>query len=75
MGVIKSHYNITDSIVITSVSIMYYNTCDLVYSGQLVLCRTRSGDYKRCGDEVIRESMVQMAINPFVNARTMTNLL
>ena len=54
---------------------MYYNTCNPMYSVQLVLCRTRSGDYKRCGDEVIRESMVQMAINPFVNARTMTNLL
>ena len=30
------------------------------------LCRTRSGDYKRCGDEVIREIMVHMAINPYV---------
>ena len=54
MGVIKSHYKITDSVVITSVSPIHYNTCDPTHSGQLMLCRTRSGDYKRCGDEVIR---------------------
>ena len=75
MGVIKSHYNITDSVVITSVSIMHYNTCDPAYSGQLVLCRTRSSDYKRCGDEVIREIMVQMAINHFANVKVITNLI
>ena len=57
-GIIKRHYKITDSVVITSVSTMYYNTCDPTYSGQLVLYRTRSSDYKRCGDEVIREIMV-----------------
>ena len=45
---------------------MHYNTCDPTYRGQLVVCRTRSSDYKRCGDEVIRESMVHMAINPFL---------
>ena len=54
---------------------MHYNTYDPTYSGQLVLCRTRSGDYKRCGDEVIKEIMVQLAITPFVNVRAMTNLL
>ena len=75
MGIIKSHYQITDSIVITSVRTMHSNTRDPTYSGQLVLCRTRSGDYKRCGDEVIREIVVQIAINHFVNVRTMTNLL
>ena len=75
MGIIKSHYQITDSIVITSVRTMHSNTRDPTYSGQLVLCRTRSGDYKRCGDEVIKEIMVQLAITPFVNVRAMTNLL
>ena len=75
MGVIKSHYNITDSVVITNVSIMHYNTCDPAYSGQLVLYRTRSSDYKRCGDEVIREIMVQMAFNHFANVKVMTNLI
>ena len=54
---------------------MHYITCYPTYSGQLVLCRTRYGDYKRCVDEVIREVMAQMAINPFVNVMTMTNLL
>ena len=75
MGVINCYYKITDSVVITSVSAMYSNTCDLTYRGPLVLCRTRSGDYKRCGDKFIREVMVQMAINPFVNVRVMINLL
>ena len=40
IDVIKSHYKITDSVVITSVSLMYSNTCDPMYSGQLVLYRT-----------------------------------
>ena len=75
MGVIKSNYKITDSVVITSVSLIHYNAYNPTYSVQLVLCRKRSGDYKRCGNEVIRESMVQMAINHFVNVRAMTNLL
>ena len=75
MGIIKSHYQITDSIVITSVRTMHSNTRDSTYSGQLVLCRTRSGDYKRCGDKYLREIMVQMAVNPFVNVRAMINLL
>ena len=75
MGVINRYYKIMDSVVITSVSPMHYNTCAPTYIGQLFLCRTRSGDYKHCGDEVIGESMVQMTINPFVNVRAMTNLL
>ena len=66
MGVIKSHYKITDFVVITSVYPMHYNTCDHTYSGRLVLCRTQSSDYRRCGDEVVREIMVQMDINHFV---------
>ena len=40
MSVIKSHDNITDYIVITSVSPMHSNTWDHVYSDQLVLYRT-----------------------------------
>ena len=75
MGIIKSHYKITCSVVITSVSLMHSNTCDSTYRGQPVLCRPRSDDYKRCGDEVTREIMIQLTINPFVNVRTMTNLL
>ena len=75
MGVIKHHYRITDHVVITRVIPVHCNTCDLTYIGQLVLCRTRSGDYNRCGDEVLREIMVQMTINPFVNVRSMKILL
>ena len=75
MGVIKSYYKITNSVVMNSLNPIHYNTCDPAYSGQLILCRTRSGDYKRCGDEVIRYIVVQIAIGPFVNVRAMANLL
>ena len=75
VGVIKSHYKVTDSVIITSINTVHYNTCDPTYIGQLVLFRTRSGDYKRCGDEGLRKIMVQMAINAFVNTREMTDLL
>ena len=75
MGVIKNHHKITDPVVITSVIPVHHNTCDPTYVGQLALCRTRYGDYKRCGDKNIREIMVQMAINPFVNVRAIKNLL
>ena len=54
---------------------MYSNTCDPSFVGQFILSRTRSGDYKRCGDEVLREIVVQMDIDPFVNIRAMTELL
>ena len=54
---------------------MHYNTCDPSYVGPFVLSRTRSGDYTRCGDEDLRQIMVQMAIDPFVNIRVMTELL
>ena len=40
MGVINRYYKIMDSVVITSVSPMHYNTCTPTYSGQLFLCRT-----------------------------------
>ena len=61
--------------VITGIIPVYYNTCDPTCVGRLVLCRTRCGDHTCCGDEVLREFMVQMAINPFVNVTSMTNLL
>ena len=54
---------------------MHNNSCDPTYVGQFVICRTRSGDYARCGDEVIREVMVQMVIDPFVSVRAMISLL
>ena len=61
--------------VITGVDPVHSNSCDLTYVDQFVICRIRSGNYARCGDEVIREVMVQMAIDPFVSVRAMTSLL
>ena len=71
----SSNNNISDHIVITSVDSVQSNTCDPSYVGQFVLSRTRSSDYNRCGDKVLREIMVQMTIDLFVNVRVMTELL
>ena len=53
LGVIKHHREITDPVVITHVIPVHYNMCGPTYVGQLVLFRTRYGDYKRCSDEVL----------------------
>ena len=61
--------------VITRVTPSRSYTCDPLNVDQLVLCRSRSGAYARCGDEVLKEIMVQMDINPYVSVRLMTILL
>ena len=61
--------------VITNVIPNHSDTCDPTDVYQLVLCRSRSGAYARCGDEVLKEIMVQMAIDSHVNIRSMTTLL
>ena len=61
--------------VITSVIPSYSDTCDSTDLDQLVLYRSRSGAYAHCGDDVLKEIMVQMAINPYVSIRLMTYLL
>ena len=66
---------ISDHVVITTVNPVHSNLCDPSYVGQFLLSRIRSGDYKRCDDEVLREIMVQMTIDPFVNDRVMIDLL
>ena len=66
---------ISDHVVITTVNPVHSNLCDPSYVGQFLLSRIRSGDYKRCDDEVLREIMVQMDIDSFVNSRAMTELL
>ena len=61
--------------VITNVIPSHSDTCDPTDVDQSVLCRSRSGAYARCGDEVLKEIMVQMVINPHVSVRSMTTLL
>ena len=41
----------------------------------IFLSRTEFSDYTRCGDEVLREIMVLMAIDPFLNVRSIAELL
>ena len=59
----------------TSVNPVHSNSCGHSYAGQFFLSRTRSSDYKRCNDEVLRKIIVQMTIDPFVNIRAMIELL
>ena len=65
----------SDPVEITRVTPSYSDTCDPLNVDQLVLCRSRSGAYARCGYEDLKEIMVQMAINPYVSVRSMTTLL
>ena len=61
--------------VITNVIPSHSDTCDPTDVDQLVLCRSHSGAYARCGDEVLKEIIVQMTINPYGSIRSMTTLL
>ena len=72
LSIVRNKIKILDHVVITIVNLVHSDSRDHSYVGQFILCRTRSGDYKRCGDEVLREIMVQMAIDPFVNDRFTT---
>ena len=71
----RNKTKISNHVVITTVNPVHSNLCDPSYVGQFLLSQTQSGDYKRCGDEVLREITVQMAIDPFVNVRAMIKLL
>ena len=75
MGVVKCKHTTSHPVVITNVIPSHSDTCDPTDVDQLVLCRSRSDAYVRCGDEVLKEIMVQMAINPYVSVRSMTTLL
>ena len=75
LGIVRNKTKISDHVVITIVNPVHSDSRDHSYVGQFILCRTRSGDYKRCSDEVLREIMVQRTIDPFVNDRVMTDLL
>ena len=75
LGIIRDKKKISDSIEITDVNAVRSNSCDPSYVGLFLLSQTISGEYKRYGDEFLRDIMVQITINPFVNFRTMTELL
>ena len=70
----RNNNKISDHVVITTVNSVHSNTCDPSYVGQFVMSLTQSGGYKRCGDEVLRGIVVQMAIESFAKARAMIEL-
>ena len=73
-SICRNNNKISDPVVITGVSSVHSNTYNPSFVGRFVLSRTRSGDYNYCGNEVLREIMVN-AIDSFVNIRAMTELL
>ena len=75
MGVVKCNHTTSNPVLITRAIPSHSDSCDPTNVDQLVLCRSRSGTYACCGGEVLKEIMVQMAINPYVSVRSMTTLL
>ena len=60
----RGKYEVSDPVVITSVCGTHYNTCDPSYAKQFVFGWTRSSDYKKCTNVVLKEIMIQMDITP-----------
>ena len=58
LGVVKCNNKSSDPVEITRVTPSHSDTCDPLNVDQLVLCRSRSGAYARCGDEILKEIMV-----------------
>ena len=75
LGVVTCKNKSSDPVVITRVTPSHSDSCDPLNVDQLILCRSRSGAYARCGDEVLKEIMMQMTINPYVSVTSMTTLL
>ena len=75
LDIIRNKTKILDHVVITTINSAHSNSYDPSYVDQFILFRTRAGDYNRYGNEFLRKIMVQMAIDPFVNVRTVTKLL
>ena len=55
LGIIRNKTKLSDHVVITDVNVMHSNSCDPSYVGKHIFCRTRSSEYKRCGDEVLSD--------------------
>ena len=74
-GADRSNNKISDPVIVNFVCGVHSNMCDPSYVDQFVLTRTRSSDYKHCADQCLKKIMVQIAIDPFINVRTMVELL
>ena len=75
LSVVKCNHTTSDPVVIIRIIPNHSDSCDPTNVDQLVLCRSRSGAYARFGDEVLKDIMVQMVINPHVSVRSMPTLL
>ena len=59
----------TDSVIITVLCRVHYNTYDPSYVEYFVLVWTRSNNYKKYDDMSFKELTVQIDITPFVSVR------
>ena len=75
LGIIRNDTKLLDYVEITDVNDEHSNSCVPSYVDQYIISRSRSSEYKYCGDEVLRNIMIQMAIDPFDDFRAMTELL
>ena len=75
LGIIRNNTKVSDYVEITVVNAVHSYSYDPSYVDQYIMSRTRYGEYKRFGDKFLRNIMVQMAIDPFVNVRVTTELL
>ena len=55
LNIIRNKTKISDHVVITDVNVVHSNSCVPSYVGKHIFCRTRSSEYKRCGDEVLSD--------------------
>ena len=74
-GIIRSNNKLSDPILITYVCEAYSNMCDPSYVDPFILVRTLTGVCKHCADQCLKEIVVQMDIDRFLNIRTTIELL
>ena len=55
----------------TSVVGKHSNSYNPYLLDQFILCRTCDGQYKRCNDNILEDTMMHLALNIFVNASIM----
>ena len=66
LSVVKWKHTTSDPVVITSVISSHSDKCDPSDVDQLVLCRSCSSAYARCGDQVLKEIMVKWLLIPML---------
>ena len=75
LGIIRNKAKTLDRIVIPTVNTVHSNSCDPFMLVNIFCPEYDLVNTSNCGDEFLRDITVQMAIDPVVNIRVMTELL